>query len=93
MIDAFDRHDVNALAGLILWDGVAPGAANSRMRELAALIDDPSARIHPASGSDDPAFPDIDAQDGAIVIADDSMDSGELELDIVSIGSCRWLAW
>lgn len=43
--DAFQSHDVNRLAGLILWRGIDQGAARARLRSLAAWLKQPLAGI------------------------------------------------
>ena len=43
--DAFESHDVNRLAGLILWRGIDQGAARSRLRSLAGWLKQPLAGI------------------------------------------------
>jgi len=43
--DAFQSHDVNRLAGLILWRGIDQGAARARLRSLADWLKQPLAGI------------------------------------------------
>ncbi|MGA9423254.1 MAG: hypothetical protein WBW61_12900 [Rhodanobacteraceae bacterium] len=93
VVDAFDRHDTNALAELILWDGVGATDAQQRMRELTALIDEPSVRVDfepDAAGlprfGDDPAGEMLDFGSGDANPAD-------LRLQVTSIGGCHWLSW
>lgn len=43
--DAFQSHDVNRLAGLILWRGIDQGAARAKLRSLADWLKQPLAGI------------------------------------------------
>lgn len=43
--DAFQDHDVNLMAGLILWRGVSQGSARATLRSLADWLDQPLAGI------------------------------------------------
>lgn len=42
---AFQSHDVNRLAGLILWRGIDQGAARAKLRSLAEWLKQPLAGI------------------------------------------------
>ncbi|MGA8278137.1 MAG: hypothetical protein WB784_08085 [Rhodanobacteraceae bacterium] len=90
--DAFDRHDTNALAGLILWDGIGAADAEGRMQKLTALIDEPSVRIdfEPDAGS--PGFDDEPAGEMLDFGSSDANPAG-LRLQLISIGGCHWLSW
>lgn len=90
--DAFDRHDANALAGLIRWDGVGAAEAKRRMRELAVVVDRPSIRIDfetensPASLSEENRFADtLSVREGDADV--------DMRLRIVADGGCNWLVW
>lgn len=73
--NAFDTHDVNSLAGLILWRGIGQGAAIDRLRSLKAWLKQPVTDIALVQGASPPyagdASPDtIYASNGqAIVVA------------------------
>ena len=68
---AFAVHDVNQLAGLILWSGMDQGSARATLRSLAAWLKQPLTGIAftPATGppfadSDDAEPPPVDTTDG-----------------------------
>lgn len=88
---AVERHDVNALAGLVIWSG---GAVHSRMGELSALVDGVPLGIEFDAGGA--------AGDGAeagteslVVTTNDSVHGVQREVTfgVVDRSGCRWLVW
>jgi hypothetical protein len=62
VIDAFARRDTVRLAGLILWDGYARGAAIADIRALTALMKQPLLEVdtpQPPTASADPGNDDL----------------------------------
>lgn len=52
--DAFQAHDVNLLAGLILWRGVSQSSARATLRSLSDWLEQPLAGIATASATGPP---------------------------------------
>ena len=79
---AIARHDPNALAGLMRWQGMGSAAATQRLRSLRQLAQKPLLAI--------------EGDAGALRVRTGSGDDGgvrELTFGTESANGCRWLAW
>jgi hypothetical protein len=92
--DALTRHDTNAVASLVRWDGVRGAEARERLREIADLGARPLVGIE-LDG--DVAFPgDEFAEAGALVVRTGSGEHGAPREHAFRIGAsngCYWLDW
>jgi hypothetical protein len=88
--DAVSRGDANALAGLILWNGIGSSAAGERMRELDALLRRADVRVDFRGQP----WPDAGVADGERVEIHGGNDPFDgVRLDLVASGGCHWLQW
>jgi hypothetical protein len=79
---AIARHDPNALAGLMRWQGIGSAAATQRLRSLRQLAQKPLLAIEDDAG--------------ALRVRTGSGEDGgvrELTFGTESANGCRWLAW
>ncbi|TAN08355.1 MAG: DUF4124 domain-containing protein [Rhodanobacteraceae bacterium] len=106
---AFARHDVNHLAGLILWRGMGTGSAHATLGSLAAWLQQPLAGITLAyAGGPLPAQPDqtpgaatpsrstATAARGRLVgvsIATAGNDASTRDFGVMEMGGCWWLTF
>lgn len=105
--DAFARHDVNRLAGLILWQGMDQASARDALYRLAEWLQQPLAGIAIAYATGPPAT------DASVATAATAMpasagstgaqrptglevstgDGNRRDFGVVEAGGCWWLAF
>ena len=102
--EAFATHDVNRLAGLILWRGMDQASARSTLRSLAEWLKQPLTGIAIASAAGPPfeALPPSPAASGGIAntapppptgFEISTADGGRREFGITESGHCWWLTF
>lgn len=106
--DAFTSHDVNRLAGLIIWQGMDQGSARAALRELAEWLKQPLAGIAIAYAAGPPfAGGAPPAATGTPVVATSSAfvpappigfeistgAGGTRDFGVVESGGCWWLTF
>lgn len=106
---AFEAHDVNRLAGLILWHGMDQASARGTLRSLAAWLKQPLAGIAiayaagppfaddgpvPPSTADDPASGSSMSQPPTgFDISTGGGDGDTRNFGITEFGGCWWLTF
>jgi hypothetical protein len=102
--DAFANHDVNRLAGLILWRGMDQASARSTLRSLAEWLKQPLAGIAIASAAGPPF---TGTQASPVATAGDAnapplpptgfeistADGATRDFGITEFGGCWWLVF
>lgn len=107
--EAFTRHDVNRLAGLILWQGMDQASVHNTLRALAEWLKQPLAGITIAYAAGPPpddgtamaasmALPASAASAAArppsgFEIATGGGDGSRRDFGIVQSGGCWWLTF
>jgi hypothetical protein len=98
--DALSRHDTNAVASLVRWDGVRGAEARERLREIADLGARPLLGIELDAGAE-AAFESSGETDGEsppveLVVRTGSDEHGSPREHAFRIGAssgCYWLDW
>ncbi|MFC5437336.1 DUF4124 domain-containing protein [Rhodanobacter umsongensis] len=107
VVDAFASRDANRLAGLILWNGYARGAAIADIRSLGELmkqplldVDIPGEDAEPAAatpGSSDPFVagpaPSAPPADQLVLHTAGSGNPREIRFGIARQAGCLWLRY
>lgn len=101
--DAFASHDVNRLAGLILWRGMDQASARNALRSLATWLKQPLTGIAVASAAGPPfdgaqAFPaataeGADAPPPPTGFEISTADGSTREFGVTEFGDCWWLTF
>ncbi|MGH8116201.1 MAG: DUF4124 domain-containing protein [Rhodanobacteraceae bacterium] len=106
---AFAAHDVNRMAGLLLWRGLDEAAARATLHSLSAWVKQPLAGIAvaratgppslvsdppPASSSDDFIVPTASLErPTGFVVSTGGGDGSTRDFGITEIGGCWWLTF
>lgn len=106
---AFQAHDVNRLAGLILWRGMDQASARSTLRSLSAWLKQPLARIAIAYAAGPPfadtgpwsaASADVPASGSSAASAPSGFEistggggGSTRDFGITEFGGCWWLTF
>jgi hypothetical protein len=97
--DALSRHDTNAIASLVRWDGVGGAEARERLREIADLGARPLLGIELDADVDAPAA-SMETDDtplpGELVVRTGSSEHGaprEHAFRVEASSGCYWLDW
>ena len=101
--EAFATHDVNRLAGLILWRGMDQASARSTLRSLAEWLKQPLTGIAIASVAG-PPFKDtlpspaasvsgVNAAPPPTALEISTADGGRREFGVTEFGDCWWLTF
>lgn len=102
--EAFTTHDVNRLAGLILWRGMDQASARSTLRSLAEWLKQPLSGIAVASAAGPPfddtqASPAVTAGDANVPplaptgFEISTADGATRDFGIIEFGGCWWLTF
>jgi hypothetical protein len=95
--EAFARRDANTLAGVLRWDGISGGAANSRMRDLADLTGRPLIGIDLGGDAIEADVGDAPppAPTTLVTVRTGGLGGGasEREFRMTASGGCYWLDW
>ena len=102
--DAFATHDVNRLAGLILWRGMDQTSARNALRSFAEWLKQPLTGIAIASATGPPfePSPPSPAASGGNVNAEpppptgfkiSTADGGMRDFGVTKFGDCWWLTF
>jgi len=106
--DAFTSHDVNRLAGLILWQGMDQASARATLHSLAAWLKQPLAGIAiayamgppfvgqapvPATTAPAPAGSSATAPPTGFEISTGGSDGSTRNFGVVESGGCWWLTF
>jgi hypothetical protein len=103
---AFANHDVNRLAGLILWRGVDQASAQAALRSLAAWLKQPLAGIAlayanpppyantgPAPAASASIAGPVSQPPTGFEISTDGGDGGTRDFGVIESGGCWWLTF
>lgn len=103
---AFDTHDVNRLAGLILWRGMDQASARATLRSLSAWLKQPLAGIAIAQAAGPPFADDgfapahgpasgssVAAPPSGFEISTGGGDGSTRDFGITQFGGCWWLTF
>lgn len=106
--DAFARHDVNRLSGLILWNGMDQNAARTTLHELSIWLQQPLTGIAVATATGPPGADtapltpstdeSADASGGAALppgfdVSTGGIDGTTRDFGLVESGGCWWLTF
>jgi len=96
VVAAIARHDPNAIAGMLRWQGVGAEAAHSRLRALRDLVKHELLAIDSADGTATAGADRAAAPTEGFRVRTGGGDAGgvhEQAFGIEAEGGCYWLVW